>query len=500
MFRWYQKAEICYAYLSDVEMGPDVEIHPTYAGMPSDFTGSRWFTRGWTLQELIAPKQVVFYSRGWEEIGTKERLCSVLEGTTKIDKGVLLGKDLKSTSVADRMSWAATRTTTRSEDMAYSLLGLFDVNMPLLYGEGQKAFMRLQEEILKTSNDQSLFVWTSNGELLTIEDMKQRRREESFLKGLLAESPSDFANIGGVKVFEDWPGHHGTPPRVHSNCVYIDLPVFSFDSDHDDKRGQTSDDDNDDDEGDFNFYFAALGCYLYDNQTHILGIALVHWGIGQFSGRRDGLVLIPVKRYFNENRRRQPMRSLQVKRETFQPRFQPGSFVLKQMLPMSTGYDDAKLFLYGRAKCYDARRGPITSGLPSDKPQAILLFESTTRQRFAIALFWRSYIPENKEHRRVNRAEVSAKRVPHTAFVYDDYLETLFAGSSSSEEIHSTHWDHSRELIMVLDGTTDLVVCLNLESELPWEPDQNNVSISLRTRDKSVSYGLSLVSKWLHGG
>jgi hypothetical protein len=145
MFRWYSNAAVCYAYLSDVHLITE-EISP-----------SRWFTRGWTLQELIAPRNVKFFTSNWELIGTKESLSSSIASITGIDVETLLDpSSLSSASVARKLSWAAERQTTRTEDVAYCLMGIFDVNMPLLYGEGEKAFIRLQEEIIKENDDQSL--------------------------------------------------------------------------------------------------------------------------------------------------------------------------------------------------------------------------------------------------------------------------------------------------------------------------------------------------------
>ena len=145
MFRWYSNAAICYAYLSDVHVASDQMFL------------SRWFTRGWTLQELLAPKSVQFFSSTWEFIGSKQSLSQKIANTTGIDEATLLNPTaLSSASVARRMAWAAKRQTSRTEDVAYCLMGLFDVNMPLLYGEGEKAFIRLQEEIIKENDDHSL--------------------------------------------------------------------------------------------------------------------------------------------------------------------------------------------------------------------------------------------------------------------------------------------------------------------------------------------------------
>ncbi|KAF8857863.1 HET-domain-containing protein, partial [Acephala macrosclerotiorum] len=154
MFQWYRDAGICYAYLSDVDSSGDP------SKKASSFAQSRWFTRGWTLQELLAPAELVFLASDWVEIGTKRSLCDAVSDITRISKKVLEECRWSEYSVAQKMSWAAGRNTTRLEDEAYCLMGLFDVNMPLLYGEGRKAFSRLQQEILKQSDDPSIFAWS----------------------------------------------------------------------------------------------------------------------------------------------------------------------------------------------------------------------------------------------------------------------------------------------------------------------------------------------------
>ncbi|RYP41740.1 hypothetical protein DL767_000756 [Monosporascus sp. MG133] len=159
MFAWYTFSAVCFVYLSDVAFHYDVDR--------TMFEDSRWFTRGWTLQELLAPIEVYFYSKEWMRLGTRISLAHEIADITSIGKDYLTGKNLHSASVATRMSWAATRQTTREEDKAYSLLGIFDINMPLLYGEGGKAFLRLQEEIIKVSTDQSIFAWDPASYLLS---------------------------------------------------------------------------------------------------------------------------------------------------------------------------------------------------------------------------------------------------------------------------------------------------------------------------------------------
>ncbi|KAH7923794.1 HET-domain-containing protein [Leucogyrophana mollusca] len=154
MHRWYEEAVVCYAYLRDVPSEEDP------AAQYSKFRQSVWFQRGWTLQEAIAPWRIDFFARDWVKIGTKESLSSVISAVTGVDERVLLKiTPLSEVSVARKMSWASQRQTTRVEDRAYSLMGIFGVHMPLIYGEGRNAFIRLQHEIMRTSNDQSIFAW-----------------------------------------------------------------------------------------------------------------------------------------------------------------------------------------------------------------------------------------------------------------------------------------------------------------------------------------------------
>jgi hypothetical protein len=148
MFRWYRDAAKCYVYLSDVSTcGFDWE---------SDFRNSRWFTRGWTLQELIAPTSVDFFSVSGERLGDKKSLELLVHKITGIPVGGFQGSPLTQFTVNERKLWAAKRKTTRKEDEAYCLFGIFGINMPLIYGEGrEKAFIRLEEEIDKHSMGKS---------------------------------------------------------------------------------------------------------------------------------------------------------------------------------------------------------------------------------------------------------------------------------------------------------------------------------------------------------
>lgn len=152
---------MCYAYLSDVEPESlyedfdfDLLIEDTspsaeekQKALYAYIAKSKWWARGWTLQELIAPSNFEFYGKdeqGWIYMGNKVLLLDVIISRTGIAREVLSGLDVGKCSIAMRMSWASDRETTRLEDIAYCLLGIFRVNMPLLYGEGKKAFLRLQ--------------------------------------------------------------------------------------------------------------------------------------------------------------------------------------------------------------------------------------------------------------------------------------------------------------------------------------------------------------------
>jgi hypothetical protein len=161
MFRWYKNSATCYVYLADVTTkkrrgsreSPDHET--SNVTWVSAFRDSRWFTRGWTLQELLAPRIVLFFSRDGKLLGDKFSLEQDIHDVTRIPIPALRGASLHSFSVDDRMSWAATRITRKEEDGAYSLLGIFGVSMAPIYGEQQAAaFRRLRKEIREITQDQ----------------------------------------------------------------------------------------------------------------------------------------------------------------------------------------------------------------------------------------------------------------------------------------------------------------------------------------------------------
>lgn len=151
MFSWYQKAAKCYVFLSDVSTGS--ALHHCQAPIDTweaEFRGSRWFTRGWTLQELIAPGIVEFFSTQGTFLGDKKSLQQQIHEITEIPVQALRGLSLHHFTITERFGWAQNRTTKRKEDNAYSLMGILDVIIPMLYGEGEeKASRRLREEVDK---------------------------------------------------------------------------------------------------------------------------------------------------------------------------------------------------------------------------------------------------------------------------------------------------------------------------------------------------------------
>ncbi|KAI9061987.1 hypothetical protein FKP32DRAFT_1630065 [Trametes sanguinea] len=201
MYEWYRRADICYVYLEDVDDDDDIEAPD------SQFRQARWHRRGWTLQELIAPRSIVFLSRGWCPLGMKSNLARLLEEVTGVNHEILTHRaSLNTISVARRMWWASQRVTTRVEDEAYSLMGIFGVHMAPIYGEGRHAFIRLQEEILRNIPDQSIFAWgrmfppprpRSCAPVLHLRSQSPHTMDDDAVPwtqshSLLARSPRDF--------------------------------------------------------------------------------------------------------------------------------------------------------------------------------------------------------------------------------------------------------------------------------------------------------------------
>ncbi|CAG8971564.1 hypothetical protein HYALB_00009213 [Hymenoscyphus albidus] len=280
MYVWYSNAAICYAYLVDVPLPSDppssssLESSSDKVKRYSKFTASRWWTRGWTLQELLAPTSVRFFSQDWKLIGTKDFLSDLIARVTGIDAATLQGRPVAEESIAKRMSWASKRVTTRVEDIAYCLIGIFGVNLPLLYGEGEKAFVRLQEEIMKSSDDQSLFAWQVNentenvarqssiklfktdAENNKVEDLLTQRQfgpqnqlSLQDLGGFLAKSPAAFQYAGSIVPYRNW--EISTPYSMTNQGLRIQLEILYLDAKD---------------------YLAILQCHYKDNFLGPLGI------------------------------------------------------------------------------------------------------------------------------------------------------------------------------------------------------------------------------------
>ncbi|KAL4070166.1 heterokaryon incompatibility protein-domain-containing protein [Scleroderma yunnanense] len=249
MFRWYENSYRCYAYLHDV----DDTVFPTERGEESRIS-SKWFTRGWTLQELIAPRDVQFFNKNWTAIGDKRSLAVHLERITRVPVRVLKnGLSSHRPSVAQIMSWASDRVTTREEDRVYSLLGLFGVYMPMLYGEGRNAFRRLQLDIIRMCNDHSIFAWDAGGRIgqsgsVLADDpnffrnchdiVKTESRDDEFFKRLErgededemgpAERLNTFAvTNGGIQIPLSLMPYRGSPSvfRATLECDRRGLPI-----------------------------------------------------------------------------------------------------------------------------------------------------------------------------------------------------------------------------------------------------------------------------------
>ena len=238
MYAWYASSHICYVYLEDYDSPSNFDIDVDQLHL------CRWFKRGWTLQELIAPRYVEFFDGTWKPFGTKQGLAKILSSITGVNINVLKGAPPSTCCVAERMSWASRRKTTRLEDEAYCLLGIFEIHMPLLYGEGRRAFLRLQEEILKVVEDFSLLAWTddfkgqtgvlsrSPAAFSTLFQSKyeflQTKSQYDWLdyarlRPMLIGEGARYITLSNSGVRHPFPS---TPPEMTSRGLRLSLPVF----------------------------------------------------------------------------------------------------------------------------------------------------------------------------------------------------------------------------------------------------------------------------------
>ena len=235
---WYKRSDYCIVYLSDVSLGPLQDV---------DLRTSRWFTRSWTLQELLAPRRINFYDQKWKHVGRKRSMIEDLAAITGISGSNLFNNTMyRLESPAAKMSWAAGRFTTRIEDVAYCLLGLFDVHMPLLYGEGDQAFRRLQHQILAQTDDLTLLTW---GYRL---DMR------SQVAGLLAPSPRYFLNCSDIGTLSRLCSHQSSAFQMTNKGLQITLNVC-----HIEETPWTA-----------SAWYALLPCSERDSQDHQIALVI----------------------------------------------------------------------------------------------------------------------------------------------------------------------------------------------------------------------------------
>ena len=208
MFRWYRDAAKCYVYLTDVSKH-DLDLITWSAPLPyeSAIRDSRWFTRGWTLQELLAPRTVDFFNKEGMLLGNRASLRLLIHEITGIALPALQGDPLHQFSVDERMSWAEKRQTTIEEDKVYSLLGIFDIYLPLIYGEGMThAFLRLQEQINKRSSTKSvdkgilLYCICLPGELIRNKIKCRERRYNGAKRSSNARERCELRNMSNSKT------------------------------------------------------------------------------------------------------------------------------------------------------------------------------------------------------------------------------------------------------------------------------------------------------------
>lgn len=205
MFQWYRDAKLCITYLSDVvRKGGGMEDFTNDAGHPSV-----WFSRGWTLQELLAPRHLEFFDKNWDYIGNRAEFAELIERITNIQSRYLKDQttdDFRTACVATKFSWIANRDTERTEDMAYSMLGLFGVTMDPRYGEGWGAFIRLQKELVSLLRDESLFAWKMprvDAGLQLLSGVPPAQHQDEWREnewGLLASRPAWFKDCGQMTV------------------------------------------------------------------------------------------------------------------------------------------------------------------------------------------------------------------------------------------------------------------------------------------------------------
>lgn len=226
MFSWYKGAAVCYAFLEDVaKFTDDTAPKSSYRFNEDLFKRSKWFTRAWTLQALVAPREVKFFDKRFDSIGTKRTLRSVIADATGVDQHVLKGTTtLDNVSVATRMSWAASRPTAEDKDMVYSLMGILGVTIPVDAGDkAAKAFLDLQKEKLRDPvHDQSLFAWQPpDAQSITKSHYLEGVEKIEDGHSLFAKSPTYFKESAGIVSKE----HSPSPKKVDVGGVRASVRI-----------------------------------------------------------------------------------------------------------------------------------------------------------------------------------------------------------------------------------------------------------------------------------
>lgn len=203
MYRWYRDSTLCIVYLYDVKKNAAISIKNSHIfDRLGQDNPSEWFSRGWTLQELLAPHHMEFYDKEWTYIGSKNRMKASISSITGIDESYLTGEsDFKKACIAQKMSWMVGRATTKEEDIAYCMIGLFGITLAPIYGEGMRAFTRLQETLMSSRfMDETLFAWkmptVNAGDQYN--DSSDKWAADEW--GLLAPSPEWFAGSAGIRA------------------------------------------------------------------------------------------------------------------------------------------------------------------------------------------------------------------------------------------------------------------------------------------------------------
>ncbi|KAI0117918.1 HET-domain-containing protein [Nemania sp. FL0031] len=379
MFQWYEDATVCYTYLADVEF--------TSPHLISDYlTLCRWIVRGWTLQELLAPRDMVFYDSHWTMIGSKFDLSETLSSITHIKPGYIeTVLPLSDATVAEKMSWAAGRTTTREEDSAYSLIGIFGISMPLLYGEGGcRAFVRLQEQILNTRYDPTMFGSYLNPDSDASLPIRTDKYEKPTLCDLFAERVSQFRDQADLEITPDWPTLSESSPSVEGGALRITVPVIdlgpsAYASEIETKQPAI---------------LALFGIRWRSPDPHTLGIILRRWADNLYCINLGETRYVRMK-VPDPDFLRSHMKTIRVRKPPIPNVLTQLEIHLeKELLELPAGFKLQTIVLVPPTT-YDTQNGWLFKLSERDRPMFMLIFSNAHGRRFAL-LFSRDR--DNSEH------------------------------------------------------------------------------------------------------